>query len=55
MGRFGKFVDIRLALGEASQHRPPGRVGQRGECLAEPVLVDRRCHEFGLLLFHLVN
>src|SRR5262249_37366336 len=42
--RLGELVDGRPAFGETGEDRSPGRVGQRGEGLAEPVLVDRRRH-----------
>jgi hypothetical protein len=38
----GELVHGRITLGETGQYRSAGRVGQRGEGLAEPVLVDRR-------------
>src|SRR6516164_2234791 len=43
--RLGELVDGRSALGETGEDRSPGRVGQCGERLAEPVLVDRRRHD----------
>src|SRR5215468_2973804 len=43
--RLSELVDGRPAFGETGEDRSPGRVGQRGEGLAEPVLVDRRRHD----------
>src|SRR5215470_8923357 len=42
--RLGELVDGRPAFCETGEDRSPGRVGQGGEGLAEPVLVDRRRH-----------
>src|SRR5262252_5229417 len=42
--RLGELVDGRAAFCEAGEDRSPRRVGQGGEGLAEPVLVDRRRH-----------
>ena len=43
--RFGEILDRGLASGEASQDRPPGRVGQGGECRAERVRL-RHVHHY---------
>ncbi len=44
-----ELVDGRLAVGEAGQDRASGRVGERGERLVEPFVVDedfaRSCSE----------
>src|SRR6516162_3142447 len=42
--RLGELVDGRPAFCETGKDRSPRRVGQGGEGLAEPVLVDRRRH-----------
>src|SRR6516165_8380484 len=42
--RLGELVDSRPAFGETGKDRSPGRVGQGGEGLTQPVLVDRRRH-----------
>src|SRR5262249_2956664 len=42
--RLGELGDGRAAFCETGEDRSPRRVGQGGEGLAEPVLVDRRRH-----------
>src|SRR5438876_7099175 len=42
--RLGELVDGRPTFCETGQDRSPCRVGQGGEGLAEPVLVDRHRH-----------
>src|SRR5215472_8570996 len=42
--RLGELVDGRLALCQTSEDRSPRRIGQGGESLGEPLLVDRRYH-----------
>src|SRR2546429_7514467 len=42
--RLGELVDGRRASCETGQDRSPRRVGQYGEGLAQPVVVDRHCH-----------
>src|SRR5215831_3791908 len=42
--RLGELIDGRPAFCETGEDRSPRRVGQGGEGLAEPVLVDRRRH-----------
>src|SRR5215470_11426702 len=42
--RLGELVDGRPAFCETGEDRSPCRVGQGGESLAEPVLIDRRRH-----------
>ena len=42
----GELVDVRFALGEPGQDRSTRRVGQRGEGLVEPILVNGQAHDF---------
>ena len=42
--RLGEFVDGRRTLGKTRHDRSSRRIGQRGEGLAEPVLVGRGRH-----------
>ena len=48
--RFGELAYICFAEGEPAQNRPPGRVGEGGECAIEGRIVN---HKVNYLLFHL--